>query len=71
MKTSKLIICLRELIHQSGDLEIIVDCESIPTEIDSVKVLTEPYNQNPVFLISPLQDSLSDAKVDSENKKSG
>jgi hypothetical protein len=64
MKASDLIICIEALIHQYGDLETIVDCESVPIEIDSVSVLTEPYSKNPVFLISPLQDSLFDEKLD-------
>jgi hypothetical protein len=71
MKASELIICLEALIHQYGDLETIVDCESFPVDIDSVSVLTEPYSKNPVFLISPLQDSLADGKVDNGNKKTG
>jgi hypothetical protein len=71
MKASELIICLRALVRQYGDLDTIVDSDSIPLEIDSVSVLTEPYSQNPVFLISPLQDSLSDIDVHSINKKTG
>ena len=71
MKASELIIYLRALVRQYGDLDTIVDSDSIPLEIDSVSILTEPYSPNPVFLISPLQDSVSDINLDSINKKTG
>ena len=49
MKAFELIICLRALVRQYGDLDTIVDSDSIPLEVDSVGILTEPYSQNPYF----------------------
>lgn len=65
MKASNLICSLKALIHEHGDLDTIVDCDSFPVEIDSVGVLTEPYSQTPVFLISPMQNSLTGVISDS------
>jgi hypothetical protein len=65
MKASSLICSLKELIHKHGDLDTIVDCDSFPTEIDLVGILTEPYSQTPVFLISLMQSDLTGANGDS------
>ncbi len=56
MKASHLIFRLQGLIDKHGDLDTILDCESILTEIESVNVLAEIYSKTPVFLILPLQD---------------
>jgi hypothetical protein len=71
MKASDLINKLRELIHEHGDLDTIVDCDSFPSEIDSVGVHTESYSQPPVFLIFPLQHSLTDVSTDGRKIDNG
>jgi hypothetical protein len=69
MKASYLISCLQDLIDKHGDLDAILDCESIPTEIDSVSVLVDPYSKTSVFLIFSLQDIADIGSAEVEQRR--
>ena len=69
MKASYLISCLQDLIDKHGDLDAILDCESIPTEIDSVGVLADPYSKTSVFLIFSLQDIADIGSAEVEQRR--
>jgi hypothetical protein len=51
MKASELVAQIRRQIAVHGDLEIMLDCESILTEPGEVRMIDEAYLAGPLLII--------------------